>query len=194
MWRTCARGQTAAQSEGIRSVVGVIMLEHFFRRVASFNTMAEAKSTEVLAADIRVIDGDDIEWRRRNCRLMGFDAPELSKAKSELEWERGLQAARRLHDLIKTAKTLQIPPSGSEDRNQRPLVHLLIDGVDIAKIAIEEGWAYEYHGGRKRPKYWDSPDTPFTTPPALADGDKKFTEAPVPVRKRSNHDTPLPPS
>jgi endonuclease YncB( thermonuclease family) len=160
------------------------MLEHFFRRVTSFDTLAEPKSAEVQASDIRVIDGDDIEWRGTNCRLLGYDAPELTKSKSPLEWERGLQAARRLHDLIKTAKRIQIPPFSEKDRHNRPLVHLILDGIDIAKIAVDEGWGCDYHGEPKKPRDWSKPATPFTTPAALNDGDAEFTEVEAPRHRR----------
>jgi|ERR1051325_4286670 endonuclease YncB( thermonuclease family) len=172
---------------------GLQVLDHFFRRVASFDTLAEPTAIDVPADDIVVIDGDDIEWRGRikNARLIGFDAPELSKAKTALEWQRGLAAAARLHDLIQNAKRRQILPTADKALD-RPLVRLILDGADVAKTAIEEGWAYPMaHGEHKRRNYWSKPTTPFSVPPRAVNNDGMFTELPeelTPNRGQPNID------
>lgn len=70
-----------------------------------------------------------------------------------LEKQRAGRARDRLAQHIANARHVEIRPYG-KDRFNRPLIYLLIDGTDIAHMAITEGWDVPYEGGRK-PKLGD---------------------------------------
>lgn len=107
----------------------------------------------IVNAPIRVIDGDTIDrWPLRH-RLLGFDAPEIGRARCDRERERGLAAKTRLGELIRGAGTVGLyRRSWALDRYGRALSRLEVDGRDVAEIAITEGWGVRYNG---RGPAWD---------------------------------------
>lgn len=135
------------------------MLENFFRRVTDLGLgIAEPPAVGELVA----VDGDNVRWQGKNCRLVGFDAPEI-RSKHPLEKERAFRAMLRLQERISIASRLEVRPyHAGKDRWDRPLVQLFVDGRDIADIAIEEGWARRYEKGRK--PAWHKPSEHFSIP------------------------------
>ena len=87
-------------------------LHGLIRRVVGLHSLTDPSKDE----PIRVLDGDDVEWRRRQYRLEGLDAPEISSAslRSEIskhrELERGLKAKRRLQFLIEHSTIVDLIP------------------------------------------------------------------------------------
>lgn len=116
------------------------------------------------AGDFRVIDGDDIEWQGHRFRLAGYDTPEIQKFRSRidrgLEQRRGNQARHKLQVLIAGARTVHMIVWGQlASRDKRQLGTLLIDGWDVATIAIGQEWGVDY---REREKIdWGDPRHEF---------------------------------
>ena len=101
------------------------------------------------AGDLRVVDGDDLEWRGQGYRLAGYDAPEIYNFRSnldrELELRRGQLAKLRLETLIASARSVYLIDWGKPvSPGTRQLATLLIDGCDVSVIAIDEGWGIDY--------------------------------------------------
>jgi endonuclease YncB( thermonuclease family) len=111
------------------------------------------------AGDLRVVDGDDLEWRGQSYRLAGYDAPQLNDFRSsldrELERRRGQLAKLRLETLIASARSVYLIDWGEPvSPGTRHLATLLIDGCDVSVIAIDEGWGVDYRE-RKRIDWGD---------------------------------------
>ena len=104
----------------------------------------------------RVVDGDtvdayidlgfDISVHKR-IRLAGIDSPE-SRTRDLEEKQRGLASKDRLIDLLKDGEfTLESKEVG---KYGRVLGILLIDDLSINNTLVEEGYAVEYWGGKKK--------------------------------------------
>ena len=88
----------------------------------------------------RVIDGDTFETETgEKVRLIGINAPEISDIF-------GQEAKQYLSDLIEN-KTVGLQSdniSNDRDRYQRLLRYVILDGVDINKKMISDGFAFAY--------------------------------------------------
>jgi micrococcal nuclease len=103
------------------------------------------------ASSIRVIDGDTVESPYGvKYRLLGFDTPEIFSAKTPQEYALGMQAKRRLEQLIARG-TVRIIESGKLDRHGRSLATLTVNGRDVGETLIREGLARAYSGGKRLP-------------------------------------------
>lgn len=88
----------------------------------------------------RVIDGDTFETEKgEKVRLIGINAPEISDIF-------GQEAKQHLSDLIlnKTVDLQNDNISNDRDRYQRLLRYVFLDGVDINKKMISDGFAFAY--------------------------------------------------
>lgn len=99
--------------------------------------------------ELRVIDGDDIAWREQLYRLAGYDTPETldlrSKIDQYLERRRGQLAKLRLETLIAGARSIYlIDWETTLGSGGRRLATLLVDGQDVAAIALREGWGIDF--------------------------------------------------
>ena len=120
--------------------------------------------------DLRVVDGDDLEWQGRRYRLDGYDAPETHNFRSRhdrrLEEKRGLKAMHRLAVLLNGARSLHLVEVKVIARD-RVLAVALVDGRDVASIAVEESWGVRFvrqpNGSLKgrRQNDWGDSRTPF---------------------------------
>lgn len=101
---------------------------------------------------ITVIDGDTVDRWPYRYRLVGFDAPEIRRARCHLERERALAAKARLAELVASAKSIRLVRTQWRlDRWGRVLARLEVEGQDVAQIAIAEDWGHAYAGrGPKR--------------------------------------------
>lgn len=88
----------------------------------------------------RIIDGDTFETDKgEKVRLIGMNAPEISDIF-------GQEAKQYLTDLIEN-KTVDLQTdniSNNRDRYQRLLRYVILDGVDINKKMISDGFAFAY--------------------------------------------------
>ena len=88
----------------------------------------------------RVIDGDTFETETgEKIRLIGINAPEISDIF-------GQEAKQYLSDLIQNKNVdLQTDNiSKDRDRYQRLLRYIILDGVDINKKMVSDGYAFAY--------------------------------------------------
>lgn len=88
----------------------------------------------------RVIDGDTFEAETgEKVRLIGINAPEISDIF-------GKEAKQHLIDLIEN-KTVDLQTdnlSDERDRYQRLLMYVILDGVDMNKKMVADGYAFAY--------------------------------------------------
>lgn len=88
----------------------------------------------------RVIDGDTFETETgEKVRLIGINAPEISDIF-------GQEAKQYLSDLIEN-KTVDLQTdniSNDRDRYQRLLRYVILDGIDINRKMISDGFAFAY--------------------------------------------------
>jgi micrococcal nuclease len=89
----------------------------------------------------RVIDGDTFETESgEKVRLIGINAPEILDMF-------GQEAKKYLSDLIEN-KTVNLQTdniSHERDRYQRLLMYIILDGVDINKKMVSDGFAFAYN-------------------------------------------------
>lgn len=120
------------------------MFQHMFKRVIGVTNIADPAKF----GPIEVIDGDDIRYGGVRYRLNGYDAPEISNFRSkidrELERTRGYKAMLRLREKIDAAKVIDVVPLDKIIIGNRKLARLLLDGKDIADVAVSERWACPY--------------------------------------------------
>jgi endonuclease YncB( thermonuclease family) len=110
-------------------------------------------------ADVRVIDGDTVFFKGKTYRLVGFDTPEISRAKCDSERARGVQATVRLRALITSGDiTFQevrcscVPGTeGTPYCNFGRLCGILQrDRENVGDILIRERLARPFHCGEFR--------------------------------------------
>lgn len=99
----------------------------------------------------RVVDGDTIvlnidlgftvHWRS-SCRLWGINSPELN-SKDKDERIRALEAKQYLIDRLKVGSNIIIN-SRKLDKYGRPIVQIIIDGIDLNNEIVEKGLAVRY--------------------------------------------------
>jgi len=104
---------------------------------------------------VQVIDGDTIRinGQDRDISLVGFDAPETSRASCDVEREHGYTAMRRLRSIVDTAELqLQTVPcacasnaeGGDTCSQNRSCGILRANGWDVGERLIAEGLAVRY--------------------------------------------------
>lgn len=142
--------------------IAVVFVVPISRRVYRFVTHAPGP--------IHAVDGDTVRRDQITYRLDGFDAPESGgRAKCSAERIRANAATARLRQLLATASQSDLQITGRPDRYQRELARLIIDGEDIAAIAISEGWGMPYDGRGKRTD-WCAPPAQINHTPASSSG------------------------
>ena len=103
-----------------------------------------------------IIDGDTVDANidlgfdisvHKRIRLAGIDSPE-SRTRDLEEKERGLASKQRLTDLLKDGEF--VLESKEVGKYGRVLGVLLIDDLNINETLVEEGYAVEYWGGKKK--------------------------------------------
>jgi micrococcal nuclease len=97
----------------------------------------------------KVVDGDTVRVSSNNkeetIRMIGINTPETVDPRREVECF-GKEASNRTKELL-TGKQVVLESDDtqdSRDRYGRQLVYVWLDGVNINKQLIAEGYAYEY--------------------------------------------------
>lgn len=125
------------------------------------------------AQSVAVVDGDTVHYttpskpglfgfggtpsERITCRLIGFDAPEISHAQCEAERALGRRAKDRLEHLVQTYPW-KITYGSRLDRYGRRLCRLTVRGENVADVLISEGLAHPYSGRGPRPNWCEAAD------------------------------------
>lgn len=100
----------------------------------------------------RVVDGDTVKMTcgagERSVRLMGFDTPETFQPGCFAERALGTRAANYLRRRLRDANEVQ-PRVKGQDKYDRTLVALSLDGKPLDRIMVEAGFAVYYTGGKR---------------------------------------------
>jgi micrococcal nuclease len=110
-----------------------------------------AKSGQGECRILRVIDGDTVSLICPDdgvvsARLLGLDTPEKYAPKCVDEFVAAERASWHLRTLIQRADQLTLIRQG-QDQYGRLLVRLELDGIDVARTMIRDGYARAYGGG-----------------------------------------------
>lgn len=91
-----------------------------------------------------VIDGDSLRVGGHEIRLQGIDAPEGRQecTRDGAPWPCGREAARRLRVIIGRGQVSC--QARKRDQHQRVLAVCTVDGRDINRQMVAEGWAVSY--------------------------------------------------
>ena len=100
-----------------------------------------------------VIDGDSIKMfcrgtDQRSVRLTGYDTPETFQPGCTAELRLGQRATAYLETQLRAAREIWIEPEGN-DKYDRVLIRMRLDGRELSDIMIAEGVAVAYSGGRR---------------------------------------------
>lgn len=109
----------------------------------------------IVCSALSVVDGDTIKCDGQNMRLLGegivdvrgIDTPELRTWKCEKERKLAKLARNRLKELLKGERP-KIVAEG-EDTFGRPLVNIYVEGRELGKQLLREGFAQVWRKGQK---------------------------------------------
>ena len=113
---------------------------------AKIGTVSPLTTQHVAAA----IDGDTLDVDGERIRLLGVDAPELTRSRCDAEHALAVKARDRLQTILKTGKIFVnrgVNADGSGDRYGRTLAHVLVNGSDVGDVLVAEHLALEWHPG-----------------------------------------------
>lgn len=98
----------------------------------------------------RVIDGDTLEIRGERIRLFGVDAPELGQPWWDEDGREGDAGQSSKDALVKLigGKRLSVNVL-REDQYQRSIAIVKVDGRDIARSLVSQGWAFASPGSSR---------------------------------------------
>jgi endonuclease YncB( thermonuclease family) len=101
-----------------------------------------AERMQVLNADVFVIDG-------RHVRLADAVAPQpIPDARCWAEALAAKQATLATRELVRSAQTLRVEPTGRSDEYNRTVAHVYLDGQDLGRTLHDAGLAAETAAGR----------------------------------------------
>ncbi|MEM9441410.1 MAG: thermonuclease family protein [Pseudomonadota bacterium] len=101
-------------------------------------------------AQPRVIDGDTLDIRGERIRLFGIDTPELGQPwwdDQGKEHDAGSSAREALTSLV-DGKRLSVKVL-REDKYRRSLAIVKVDGRDVARSLVSQGWAFASPGSAR---------------------------------------------
>ena len=96
----------------------------------------------------RIVDGDTISTTqrpRKYFRLVGYDAPEITRPRCEAELLHGARAKLYLKGLLESPNLLFLD-TGNLDRYGRNLVHFWLGGRRVSELMITAGYGVESNG------------------------------------------------
>lgn len=123
-----------------------------------------AKENRAVIYDIvitRVVDGDTVAFRadwlpdplkkELSIRVFGVDTPEKGhRAQCPQEAQRGEMATAYTKQLVANAKTRQIALMGWDKYGGRVLGDVILNGISLRQLLIQNGFAREYYGDAKQ--------------------------------------------
>ena len=117
-----------------------------------------ARPEKMLMRVVSVYDGDTITVLTRgirgryvlwNCRMMGYDAPEM-RTRDEEEKGAAIRARDYMRSVLPTGYVFLGGVRGL-DKYGRLLLWYVHDGEPLAELMVRQGLAVPYDGGRKQP-------------------------------------------
>ena len=110
-----------------------------------------AMAEPIASGRVHVLDGDTIrvDGRRPDVRLVGFNAPETTRAQCAAEGDLGEVAARRLRALVAGGGLISIRPVFVRAPGRKERRTAITAGA-AASSRLEEGCRRGAHGGRAR--------------------------------------------
>lgn len=116
----------------------------FFALAAVLATYLSKHNTETTEGIIYAVDGDSLRVSGQRIRLKGIDAPEGRQlcGKPEAQWPCGLEARKFLRLLTKQKKV--VCEGDEQDRFGRLLAICSVDGVEINRQIVANGWAVAF--------------------------------------------------
>jgi endonuclease YncB( thermonuclease family) len=135
---------------------------HRFAALAALLFLTFPLAAEPIAsARIQVVDGDTVRVNGETYRLVGFDAPEVWRARCPRERDIGRRATLRLRKLVSSGRldlqrvACSCPrrtPAGSEACNHgRRCGTLRANRRDVGHVLVKEGFAKPYAYSWQRP-------------------------------------------
>jgi len=95
-----------------------------------------------------VVDGDTIWLQGTKIRIADIDAPETHDPRCSSEKELGDRATLRLQQLLNSGVITLESVDRDEDRYQRKLRIVDVDGTSVGDVLVGEGLAREWDGAR----------------------------------------------
>lgn len=113
-----------------------------------FFSLSGSDETKSAALIEKVVDGDTIyiekNGQTEKIRLIGIDTPETSDPRKEVECF-GREAKEFLQQYENSEVTLESDPTqDNTDKYGRSLRYVWLDDINLNKLMIESGYAYEY--------------------------------------------------
>ena len=118
----------------------------------SYGTIAVSRVIRVIDGDTFVVDIDefpDLIGKDISVRVNGIDTPEL-RGKCEREKDLAVKAKERVDALLKTADTIVLE-NLSRGSFFRIVADVIIDGVDLGELILNEGLATPYRPSSESP-------------------------------------------
>jgi endonuclease YncB( thermonuclease family) len=115
---------------------------HIVLLTCAFQTVASA---EELRGVPRIVDGDTVQIGASKLRLVGIDAPETDQLclnSAGKRWACGIEARDQL--IQKAGGKVWLCRTNSVDRYGRGLATCEVDGININRWLVREGWALSF--------------------------------------------------
>ena len=119
---------------------------------SSYGTVSVSRVIRVIDGDTFVVDIDqfpDLIGKHISVRINGIDTPEL-RGKCDREKDLAVKAKERVDTLLKIADTIVLE-NLSRGSFFRIVADVIIDGVDLGEIILNEGLATPYRSGSESP-------------------------------------------
>jgi len=142
--RTVGRSRRAKRKSWLARVLDVAMAIVILGLVAVLAARQTMDESRTISGFARVSDGDSLVIQDARIRIEGIDAPELSQmcTRDGADWDCGRQARDRLAALIGQSQVSC--QAQRRDRYGRLLGRCMVQGMDLARTMVDEGWAVAY--------------------------------------------------
>jgi endonuclease YncB( thermonuclease family) len=131
--------------------------------ISTVSVYAEDEMPDMVEYDFevtRVIDGDTVAFKadflpeplkqELSIRVYGVDTPEKSwRGKCDAEKVLGAAASQFTQNAIDSATTIKVAIYNWDKYGGRVLGDIIIDGVSLRQLLIENNYAREYYGDKK---------------------------------------------
>ena len=119
----------------------------------SYGSISASRVIRVIDGDTFVVDIDqfpDLIGKGISVRVNGIDTPEILRGNCEREKELGIKAKERVEALLNSSETIVLE-NLSRGSFFRIVADVIVDGVDLGQLILNEGLAMPYRSGRESP-------------------------------------------